>query len=567
MPSVVYFLSSLFFYNIYLNYEQDRNRDAALENLANFSNDLVSIGFPYEVDLSYTFVSITISVLISVLMSFSLNSKKYSSFPKGISEFINYFFINCGILFAALYLLRFFNFSRLYLIINITLFPFYMLFINFVQSRKKIISILLFILLITSNFLFLRSTSNSDSINVQINNDTEILISENIVGFLYEDEGSCNNWIGSDNYNGCSTGTKYSVLDSLGKRTSNLLMKDGDLFVLTSVGEVYVYKFSNSTYEKELFLDLRDKVFYDEKFFESGLFSMAFHPNEDYFLVSYSNMENNLAIEKFFYDGDKVDLDSSEYLLKIPSNDCCHYSGNIIWSEYFQDFLISVGDMGNQFNSTDTTSPKGKILLLNKSNFINNIPLISDDDDNKVIENIIAFGLRNPWKTYEYNGKLFIPDIGFNDFEELNIIDLDKITSPPFLGWPIYEGNYDRGEEFFPQFYFDNGNGINLKVYAEEFAYSPSVFYDHNTETVYRGALIGGGVVSDTTSRYDNNYIFADYVSKELFAYDFINDSLVLLPLPDEFNSYISSLIVNQNKTNTILVTTGVGDIVEIELP
>ena len=89
----------------------------------------------------------------------------------------------------------------------------------------------------------------------------------------------------------------------------------------------------------------------------------------------------------------------------------------------------------------------------------------------------------------------------------------------------------------------------------------------HNTETVYRGALIGGGVVSDTTSRYDNNYIFADYVSKELFAYDFINDSLVLLPLPDEFNSYISSLIVNQNKTNTILVTTGVGDIVEIELP
>ena len=73
MSSIVYFLSSLFFYNVYLNYEQERNKDAALENLANFSNDLVSISFPYEVDLNYTFVSITISRGIIPPNSFSKN--------------------------------------------------------------------------------------------------------------------------------------------------------------------------------------------------------------------------------------------------------------------------------------------------------------------------------------------------------------------------------------------------------------------------------------------------------------------------------------------------------------
>ena len=44
-------------------------------------------------------------------------------------------------------------------------------------------------------------------------------------------------------------------------------------------------------------------------------------------------------------------------------------------------------------------------------------------------------------------------------------------------------------------------------------------------------AIIGGGVVEDKNSKYFQHYIFADYLSSELFAYDFINDSLYSLPL------------------------------------
>ena len=38
-------------------------------------------------------------------------------------------------------------------------------------------------------------------------------------------------------------------------------------------------------------------------------------------------------------------LDSVEKLIKIPGTAEYHLGGNMIWSEYFNDFLISVGDM------------------------------------------------------------------------------------------------------------------------------------------------------------------------------------------------------------------------------
>jgi len=147
------------------------------------------------------------------------------------------------------------------------------------------------------------------------------------------------------------------------------------------------------------------------------------------------------------------------------------------------------------------------------------------------------------------------------------VVNLEQTVAPPFLGWPLYEGNLDREERFYPLFYFENNNQINLKTYAQQYSVEPVVYYKHNTESVNRGALIGGGVIKDSGSNYFENYIFADYISKELFAYDYKENLLTLLPLPGEFNSYISSLIINSNKSNSVLITTGVGDVIEVELP
>ena len=42
----------------------------------------------------------------------------------------------------------------------------------------------------------------------------------------------------------------------------------------------------------------------------------------------------------------------------------------------------------------------------------------------------------------------FIPDIGYQDMEELNIITLSDFENPIYFGWPIYEGIKKSSDEF-----------------------------------------------------------------------------------------------------------------------
>ena len=54
----------------------------------------------------------------------------------------------------------------------------------------------------------------------------------------------------------------------------------------------------------------------------------------------------------------------------------------------------------------DTTSMRGKVVLLNTE--VSNPEQLSLNLDSEVYKNLLAYGLRNPWKTYEYKNLLFI---------------------------------------------------------------------------------------------------------------------------------------------------------------
>jgi MYXO-CTERM domain-containing protein len=66
-------------------------------------------------------------------------------------------------------------------------------------------------------------------------------------------------------------------------------------------------------------------------------------------------------------------------------------------------------------------------------------PLAASDDENA--KRIIAFGLRNPFRIAARPGKdeLWIADVGWNQWEELNRIPLGG-AEPLNFGWPCYEG-------------------------------------------------------------------------------------------------------------------------------
>ena len=116
--------------------------------------------------------------------------------------------------------------------------------------------------------------------------------------------------------------------------------------------------------------------------------------------------------------------------------------------------------MGYPTNSIDTSTSKGKLFLLNNSLDNLNIPNVSDSKKAEPVKNLIAYGLRNPWKTFEYKNLLFIPDVGSSTVEEINIVNLDEIsqnvTSLPLFGWPIFEGNLSSEIEYTGLLYWED---------------------------------------------------------------------------------------------------------------
>ena len=147
--------------------------------------------------------------------------------------------------------------------------------------------------------------------------------------------------------------------------------------------------------------------------------------------------------------------------------------------------------------------------------------LLASSNKIEPLKNIIAYGLRNPWKTYVYENYIFIQDVGLSDEEELNILnleDLKKSGKPFLLGWPHYESNIDNRVKYSDIYFFDNGTEKNIKPFIDETTIFSDVFYSHVAQENYRAAIIGGGIIKDTKSKYYENYFFADYLSGEIFS-------------------------------------------------
>ena len=65
-----------------------------------------------------------------------------------------------------------------------------------------------------------------------------------------------------------------------------------------------------------------------------------------------------------------------------------------------------------------------------------------------------------------------------------------------------------------------------------------------------------------------NILFFADYLSNEIFAYDFKNDSLIIIPANiTARGGYETSLAIHPTLDDTILMTTGQGKVLSVKLP
>ena len=214
---------------------------------------------------------------------------------------------------------------------------------------------------------------------------------------------------------------------------------DGRLFVAEQGGSLRVIK--NDKLLPTPFLSVSVATGFDR-----GLIGITFDPdfkNNKFVYIHYtrsSPIEGRVSRFTASATNPDVAVPGSEVVIldNIPSPTDAHQGGAIHFGKDGK-LYIGVGDGGldDKYgkNSQDLSNLKGKILRINKDG---SIPA-----DNPFVDQagkrgeIWAYGLRNPYTfaVDPVDGKIYVNDVGFADWEEVNL--LQKGAN---YGWPTCEG-------------------------------------------------------------------------------------------------------------------------------
>jgi glucose/arabinose dehydrogenase len=310
----------------------------------------------------------------------------------------------------------------------------------------------------------------------------------------------------------------------------------GRIFIVDQVGQIRIID-SSGTLLPEPFLDVSDKLvdlgaFGPGTFDERGLLSMAFHPDFQMnrrFFVFYTvpleesdpeALNSRSRISEFLVsedNPDRADPETEIVLLEFAKPQFNHNGGQLAFGP--NGFLyISVGDGGGANdneeghapglgNGQDTSNLFGTILRYN-ADTPGELTVPESNpftDDPEILDEIYAYGLRNPWRfSFDMAGeqRLFCGDAGQDLYEEVNII-----TAGGNYGWNIKEASqcFDPDEPSNPP------NQCADVGARGETLINPVIEYSHTMI----GLVVIGGVVYRGTDLPElaGQYIFADWSS------------------------------------------------------
>ncbi|UJS18607.1 MAG: PQQ-dependent sugar dehydrogenase [Candidatus Jettenia sp.] len=291
------------------------------------------------------------------------------------------------------------------------------------------------------------------------------------------------------------------------------------LFVLEQQGIISVFRNSSRTKEKQIFLDIRDRV--NDRGAEEGLLGLAFHPdfkNNGFFYVNYtaSNPRRTVIARYNVHQATpNAALKDSELIIMQFSQPFSNHNGGQITFGPDGFFYIATGDGGSGGdpfgNGQSLKTLLGKILRIDVDNPSEgrNYGIPADNpfvgNDSGFQEEIYAYGLRNPWR-FSFDPKtqwLWAADVGQYHFEEVDIIEKGKN-----YGWNIMEGLHC----FKPPSGCDT-TGLELPIWE----------YNHDV-----GASITGGYVyrGSQVPELIGAYIYSDFMSGRIWYLRYDGSSL-----------------------------------------
>jgi glucose/arabinose dehydrogenase len=290
---------------------------------------------------------------------------------------------------------------------------------------------------------------------------------------------------------------------------------DGSNRVFVAIQQGILHLFPNDPKARatKIFLDIQDKVRYDDKTNEEGLLGLTFHPNykqNGEFFVFYTDKRAKLTnvVSRFRVrkdDPDRADPASEEEILRIEHPFWNHDGGTIVFGPdgYLYVALGDGGSGGDPFgNAQNLKSLLGKVLRLDVDRKEGGKPYAIPKDNPFVNRadarpETWAYGLRNPWRIAfdRATGKLWAADVGQNLYEEINIL-----RAGGNFGWKLREGLHP----FEP-----TGSGPRPGLIDPIWEYRHDLGRSITGGSVYRGARV---------PELQGAYVYGDYISCKLWA-------------------------------------------------
>jgi hypothetical protein len=323
------------------------------------------------------------------------------------------------------------------------------------------------------------------------------------------------------------------------------------LFIVEQRGQIRVLDLTTNIIKSTPFLSLSSRV--SQTGNEQGLLGMTFHPRHaenGWFFVNYTReSDGKTVISRFQVSPENPDraVASSEVIFfEIAQPFPNHNGGQLAFGPKDGYLYIALGDGGDQDDpngyAQNPASLLGKLLRIDVDRPGDSTPysippenpFVSELD---VLPEIIAVGLRNPWRFSfdSLTGDLYIADVGQESREEIDFVPAALIGAQNFE-WKVREGTR-------------TANAGAVLTIGEPW---PPIFeYSHTGTSGAVGCAAIGGIVYRGCVFPDlrGTYFFADYCA------DWVRSFRVIDGAASAHRDRTAEL-------NFSIPTTGIGDIV-----
>ncbi len=184
---------------------------------------------------------------------------------------------------------------------------------------------------------------------------------------------------------------------------------------------------------RTVMLDLTEQVITGA---EQGLLGIAFHPDfatDRRLYLHWSDRRGDTRVAEFRARGGRIDPTPLRELLYEQQPEPNHNGGQLAFGPD-ERLYLGLGDGGGAYDpqrrAQDPRDRLGKLLSVD----------VVEPEPRWRVE---LLGLRNPWR-FSFDpalGEVWIADVGQDEIEEIDRVQLEPDEPPKNLGWSVYEGD------------------------------------------------------------------------------------------------------------------------------